>query len=180
MENIKIEITEQYIKDYLEKYKNYYKNCGPLFVKYLKDNRNNFTEEMFEILTKGKIDLDNKDELTSFNPMPSTIENLDLSGICHILIPTMKYYGNNIITVDQLYGNLEYVADELLIKIDHPLDIVESTLNDYEICGKVKTENQTVKIKMNREHCTGELSVYETFYGRTKVKKIRKIIRESK
>ena len=178
MENLKLEISEQQIRDYLKKYQNYYKDCGTLFVKYLKDNTNNPTEEMIEILTEGKITINNSGEISSFNPIPTYIEKLDLSGICHILIPTIKYYGESIITIDQLYWNLENAAEKLSVSINHPLDVVISTIDDYQICEKVKLEDQILKIKMSRESCRRELFVYQNFYDKDKVKQIRKIVRE--
>lgn len=178
MKNLTIEISEQQIKDYLKKYENYYKDCGPLFVKYLKDNINNPTEEMIEILTGGKININNSGEIPSFNKIPTHIQNLDLSGICHILIPTIKYYGESIITIDQLYWNLENIAEQFSVSINHPLDIVMSTIDNYEICEKVKLEEKILKIKMSKDNCRKELFIYENFYDENQIRKIRKIVRE--
>lgn len=181
MENIKFEITEKQIKDYLKRYKEYYKYCGPLFVKYMKDTKLTLTYEMANMLglVSGRcVSSSLVNELPKFDPKPSIVNNLDLSGICHILIPTMKYYNQENIHINYLYANLAIVSDNLLVPMDHPVEIISSTLDDYKVCEKIETNDMRIKIKMSREHCRKELLVYQDYYGEDKVKKIRKIIRE--
>lgn len=180
MKNIKFEITEQDIRKYIEKYKNYYRYCEPLFIKYLKDNRFNLTEEMFEIITEGKLLFYNNGELSSFNSFPNTVQNLDLSGICHILIPTIRYYDRNIssVSIGRIYDDLDKVSETLNVPMNNSWETLESTIDDYIICDKIQKNDEMITFKLGREHSRKELITYSHFYNESKVMKIRKLIRE--
>lgn len=197
MQDITLKIKEENIVKYLEKHKSYYRHYEPLFIKYLKDNYERLTEETLEILTDGKVFFENKGELPSFDPRPSNIQNLDFSGICHILIPTIRYYDSerNTISTSRLYGNASTIALKVGVAmlstfevidgvytppINNAWDIVENTVDDYRICKKISynKESDIVVFKMTRGHAERELSIYADFYGIDKVKQIGKIIRE--
>ena len=60
------------------------------------------------------------------------------------------------------------------------MQIVKDTLDDYRVCNKVEVEDLTFKIKMSKEQSRGEILIYQDFYDETKVKKIRKMIRDDR
>lgn len=195
MENIKFEITEQDIKEYLMRHitDENIKYREAMFVKYMKEGL--VTTEAMEILmwkynnkvvkpTGIYMDVINSPsykmfhEFPNFNKYLSEIKNLDLSGICHILIPTLKYYRQSEVNSANLYRNLDIIANTLLVPIVNNSDVIESTLDDYRICEKVEIEGNIIKIKMSKEHCNRKLEIYQDYYDETKVKKIIKIVKE--
>ncbi|MDD6223538.1 MAG: hypothetical protein PUB18_00870 [bacterium] len=193
MQNIKFEITEEDIKKYLEENKETYQYCEALFVKYLRENQFNLTKEMLEILfiKSSRMGVDPEEinrmssiGLSSFHqesPYMNSIQNLDLSGICHILIPTIRYYKKgNVFNMNYLLSHLEMASRDLRLSCYHPMQIVKDTLDDYRVCNKVEVEDLTFKIKMSKEQSRGEILIYQDFYDETKVKKIRKMIRDDR
>ena len=200
MENKKLEISTNDIRKYLkdlkknhsDEYEKYYRYKEAMFVKYMKEH-NEDTKESLEIRMKkynsdkisivGTSDYDNystlkKQTLISFDNYLYGVNNLDISGICHILIPTIKYYGEKECYINQLYAELGSVSSRLTIPMEYPMKIIESTLDDYRVCGKVKTIGNRIHIKMGRDTCRGELLAYQDFYDENKVKRIKKIMRE--
>lgn len=192
MESIRLEITEEDIRNYLERNKEKYQNREAMFVKYMKENKE-IVKEKVEILVEkynrlnifitdtypyASTEVVKENTLPDFDSYLNGIHNLDISGICHILIPTMKYYGKIDCRVNQLYAGLDLMASKLVIPMNHPKDIIDSTLNDYRICRKVEVENSRIHIKMSRESCRRELSVYQDCYEEDKVRKIKKIMKE--
>lgn len=108
MQDINFKITKQDIVEYLSKHKNdeVIKNREAMFVKYMKES-NTITKESLEILMQ-KYNLDDRKidgtysiydgrgyskqvELSTFTDYLIDIENLDISGICHIMIPILSY-----------------------------------------------------------------------------------------
>ena len=194
MKKINFEITEQDIKEYLKQHSEdqTIKYREAMFVKYMKEQQD-ITCESLEILMKkynwedriisGTYHYDNlgilkQESLSDFNSYLNGIQNLDISGICHILIPAMKYYGQNPFHVHSLYANLNMVSDQLVVPMNHPMEVIESTLENYKFCEKVETYEQMINIRMGREYCGRQLLAYQNFYDEGKVKRIRKIIRE--
>lgn len=191
MENIRFEITEEDIKKYLREHEDDYKYKEALFIKYLKENKNALIKETVQILferngmelVERKIDIDSFDDLPSFNNKSLCsigVRNLDLSGICHILIPAIRYYDwdRHGVSVGKIYSDLDMVAGNLNVHFDRPWEVLESTLDDYEICGKIEVKDEIVNFRMSREHSRRELISYQGYYYENKVKRIRKIIRE--
>lgn len=187
MENIKFEITEEDIKKYLFEHKGSYKFSEALFLKYLKENR--ITKESLQMLIDkyNHTFIDKEDiniysnyfnKISCFDSKLCVYENLDLSGICHILIPTIRYYGKKDIHFNYLYTNLDVVSAKLSVPMDKPVEVIESTLDDYRICEKVVTDGDIISITMSRKQCQGELLVYQDYFLDDKVKKIRKTVRE--
>lgn len=189
MENITFEITREDIKNYLNEHKENYKYCEAMFIKYLKENQFRLTRETFQMIMKkhnGVLPMDRYESemsgyysLPCFNGRNSMIQNLDLSGICHILIPTMKYYGDKTFTMNHLSVNLCSLANLLLVPVVNQTEVVESTLDDYELCGKIEKDGKMITVKMGKDHCRKELLAYEDFYYDCKIKRIRKEIREN-
>lgn len=190
MKNISFNITEQDIQNYLKKHEQYYKGAEALFVKYIIDHyhRYDLTEEMIEMITKKDLPSDFDSGLSYFFPDCPEVQNLDISGICHILIPTIRYYDwdrSSSIHVDRLYADLDTVARELSVPILNQVEVshaVEGTLSDYRISGKVEITGNNleyVDFKMSRKDCCSELVVYDRFYGEENVNKIIKLINKS-
>lgn len=204
MQDINFKITEQDIRDYLIQHKNdnSIKNKEALFVKYMKEN-NNITQESLEILMKKynwderKIDgtysihdgrgYSRQEELSSFSLYLANIHNLDISGICHIMIPTFGYYGERkygYLSIGTPYLEVESAATEILgIIPNNSSYCLESTIDDYCIAGKIDKSYYleiitNINIRMGRDICRKELQRYSQIYGEEPVKKIRKIIRE--
>lgn len=193
MENIRFEITEEDIKKYLKEHKDDYKYREALFIKYLKENKNSLIKETIQILfERNGIELVEKQiDINTFNNLPSfnnkslcsnNIRNLDLSGICHILIPAIRYYDWDRpgVPVGRIYSDLDMVARNLNVHIGRPWEVLESTLDNYQICEKVEVKDGIVNFKMGREHSRRELVFYQDYYDEDKVKRIRKIIRDGK
>lgn len=179
MKNINFEITEEDIKKYLKVNKEDYKYYEPLFIKYLKENKDKLPKELTDILINEILELG--DDLNSFDSKPETVQNLDLSGICHILIPATRYYNwdRPVINIKSLNGPLGIIAEELEIPFKNQFDAIYDAVDNYRICGKVEIEaNIFLRFKMSREHARKELLVYQDYYGKDKVKLIREIVKE--
>ena len=198
MENIKFEITEQDIREYLKKHKSdeaiKYKEA--MFVKYMREHQE-ITKESLEILMQkynfeddridGIYHRDNYEilkyeSLTNFSSYLDGIENLDVSGICHILIPTLGYYD----TVDK---NFSFMANEvakgLEIKSSNFDETLRIAIDNYCVSGLINIYREEhfgftlEKIHlMKKGRCRKELIEYSGIYGEDNVKQIRKIIRE--
>lgn len=189
MKPLEFQITEQDIKNYLKKYKKYYKGAEALFVKYIFDHQFELTEEMIEMMAKKDLPSDFDSGLSCFYPDCPEVQNLDLSGICHILIPTIRYYDwdRPSIQRDRLYADLDMVARELSIPISGHVEAshaVGGALADYIISEKLEIKItgdnlEFIDFKMSREDSLGELVVYDRFYGEEKVKKIGELIKKT-
>lgn len=181
MDNIKFEITENDIKDYLETYKKdeniRYREA--MFVKYMRET-GIFTKESLEILIEkynlfriinatGIYDdsygiMENPCyHLSSFSNYLQHLK-LDISGACHIMVPTIKYYGLNVEW---------YQFEDKTIQKEFAI-----ALENYRIAGKISIVNDIPIICMPNDDCEKELYEYEKIYGDVKVKQIRKIIKE--
>ena len=134
------------------------------------------------IADKGDISFNKyySDKSILFERKPTVHNDVDLSAICHILLPTLKYYGKSQIHINHLYVDLNVIAEKLLVPMEQPMEIINSTLDDYRICGKVETSNNDmiINIKMGREHCRHEILTYQDYYKGYQVDKIKKIVRE--
>ena len=198
MENIKCEITEQDIREYLKKHKNdeAIKYREAMFVKYIRE-RQVITCESLEILMQkynfeddridGIYHRDNygilkSESLINFSSYLDGINNLDISGICHILIPTLGYYDtaskNFSLITNEIAKELEINGrnfDEALITaIDNYC--VSDLINIYYEEHFGFTLERISLMKKNR--CRKELMEYSHIYGEDNVKQIRKIIKE--
>ena len=190
MSSIKLETEEEEIRNYMKRKEKDYQYKEALFIKYLKDN--GVTRERLEMLLKKHHQVDKTvygtyriglnarllDPLPLFNDDLKIIHNLDINGICHILIPTMKYYGKNTTNIGGLYANLDLLSSELMVSMNNPLNVINSTLEDYKMCRNIEIDGVKVNICMSRETCRKELQVYQDYYEESKVKQIRKIMGE--
>ena len=208
MGEIKFEINEQDIREYLKKHRNdesiKYKEA--LFMRYMREHQE-ITKESLEILMKkynlsdNRIDgiyfYDDYDRARSisfetFASYLDGINNLDISGICHIFIPTVGYYQNvkgyRFIENPcyELHDGLSDLSMKLLNTV--PKDInnqLKLALDDYCAVGKVEYTYTNIghseyvySIRMGKSSCSHELEEYSYIYGEESVKQIRKIIRK--
>lgn len=212
METVKFEITEEDVKKYLKNHKNdvNIKHKEAMFVKYIRENRN-FSQEMLEIFMKKDIkpygslekriefiNLDKSNCLETFEHYLK-IENLNLSGICHILIPTLGYYdfcrtSHSFVTKDSISLNnlydkiwdinphLEFGTSKQLANFESEINLA---VNDYRIADKIENhflyktyiDNQ-IRVNMSKENCIEELKAYKEIYGDTAVELIREHVKK--
>lgn len=208
MEKIEFEITEQDIREYLKKHRNdgaiKYKEA--MFVKYMREHQE-ITCESLEILMQkynwedkkinGIYHRDNhgilkSETLSDFGSYLDGITNLDVSGICRILIPAVGYYQNikGYRFIENLCYKLHDGLGDLSMKLLNtvPKDIndqLELALADYCVTGKVEYAYTNIgrsgyvySIRMGKDTCRHELEEYSHIYGEEPVKQIRKIMRE--
>ena len=198
MENIKCEITEQDIREYLKKHKNdeAIKYREAMFVKYIRE-RQVITCESLEILMQkynfeddridGIYHRDNygilkSESLINFSSYLDGINNLDISGICHILIPTLGYYD----TASKNFSLItNEIAKELEINGRNFDEALRTAIDNYCVSDLINiydeehfgfTLERISLMKKNR--CRKELMEYSQIYGEDNVKQIRKIIKE--
>ena len=198
MENIKCEITEQDIREYLKKHKNdeAIKYREAMFVKYIRE-RQVITCESLEILMQkynfeddridGIYHKDNygilkSESLINFCSYLDGINNLDISGICHILIPTLGYYD----TASKNFSLItNEIAKELEINGRNFDEALRTAIDNYCVSDLINiydeehfgfTLERISLMKKNR--CRKELMEYSHIYGEDNVKQIRKIIKE--
>ena len=215
MEEIKFEINEQDIREYLKKHRNdeAIKYREAMFVKYMREHQE-MTCESLEILMK-KYNLGDKkingiyhgDEFGILKSEPLSdfryylddfsysddITYIDVSGICHILIPAVGYYQNikGYRFIENPCYKLHYGLGDLSMKLLNtvPKDINDQlalALDDYCTLGKVEYTYTNIghsgyvySIRMGKDTCRHELEEYSHIYGEEPVKQIRKIMRES-
>ena len=198
MENINFKITEYDIREYLKKHKNdvdiKYKEA--MFVKYMREHQE-ITQESLEILMEKYNWQDNvvngiyyrdsngvlkPEALPDFDSYLDSITNLDISGICHILIPALGYYskdGSNFSSI------VLEVAEKMKINDTNFDEQKNIAIDNYRISKLICVDREehfgfTLERTnlMKNDRCKKELIEYSHIYGKDKVKQIRKIIRE--
>lgn len=195
MKNIKFEITERDIQEYLKQHKQdeSIKYREAMFVKYMKEQQE-ITCEALEILMKkynwedrlinGTYQYDHsevlqQESLPNFNSYLNGIYNLDLSGICHIMIPVLTYYNVNKIQ-QNIIKQLENLAFEFKLE---PLNlgfIEVDAIENYAIAygNEIFRYNNGINLYLSKEKSSKLIQGYTSIYGEEPVKQIRKIIRE--
>ncbi len=196
MDKIVLEITEQDIKKYIgshsdDKNLEYRKE---LLIKYLKESET-LTRESYEILM-GKIFPDQLEEsqiptiLPSFEDYTSSIRNLDMSGICHILIPSLgcleKVKQGKLFEWKPLEISVQKLVEagrECKCRRTTTKDLtkmLEDTLDIYQMVGDVSIKEKMdssflVSFPKPFETYRGILGSYEKVYGEGSVQKVRRI-----
>lgn len=198
MENIKFEITEPDIREYLKKHRNdeAIKYREAMFVKYMREHQE-ITCESLEILMQkynfeddridGIYHRDNygilkSESLINFSSYLDGINNLDISGICHILIPTLGYYD----TASKNFSLItNEIAKELEINGRNFDEALRTAIDNYcvsDLINIYREEHFSFTLErislMKKNRCRKELMEYSHIYGEDNVKQIRKIIRE--
>lgn len=195
MKNIVLEITEQDIKNYLESHRQDQKfECKrELFIKYLKES-NALTKESYEILARKANSTSQVESpiplLPSFEDYCSSIRNLDMSGICHILIPSLGCQEK--IKQGKLFEwkpleistrKLDITVKECKCSRTNIKDftrILEDTLENYQIAGDISIKDQSnssffVSFPKDAEVYRGILAACGKVYGEHAVQKVRQI-----
>ena len=198
MKNIKFEINEQDIREYLKKHRNdvAIKYREAMFVKYMREHQE-ITCESLEILMqkyhwedkkingiyhRDELGILKSEPLLDFSYYLDGITNLDISGICHILIPTIGYYD----IVDKNFSSMtNEVIKELEINDSNFDEALRMAIDNYCVGGLIniyREEHFGFTLErinlMKKNRCRKELMEYSHIYGEDKVKQIRKIIRE--
>lgn len=198
MENIKCEITEQDIREYLKKHKNdeAIKYREAMFVKYIRERqvitcgsleilmqKYNFEDDRIDgIYHKDNYGILKSESLINFSSYLDGINNLDISGICHILIPTLGYYDtaskNFSLITNEIAKELEINGRNFDEALRNAIDnyCVSDLINIYDEEHFGFTLERISLMKKNR--CRKELMEYSHIYGEDNVKQIRKIIKE--
>lgn len=198
MENIKFEITYQDIRKYLERHKNdeNIKHREAMFVKYMKEHQE-ITQESLEILMCMYNNENIKVsgiymecphspykmfyELPNFNKYLSGIKNLDISGICHIMVPMLSYYNTDKSRTFSMYGELQHIVTKMKFQRDVSIDYIEKdTYENYAIAynNEIFRYFNDINFYFSKEESRKMIQEYSCIYGEEPVKQIRKIIRE--
>lgn len=199
MQEMNFKITKQDIIDYLDQYKENetIKNREAMFVKYMKESHV-ITREFLEILMKKynwddrRIDgtysiydgrgYSRQEELSTFTDYLLNIKNLDVSGICHIMIPCIKYYDHSDFRHNVYWNRVNDIAKVLEIEVNAQSDILLDTIDDYTIAGQIADFRNYYRgysrITMSKDKSRKLIERYSCIYGEEPVKQIRKLIRE--
>lgn len=201
---INFEITEQDIKEYLKRHKEdeNIKYREAMFVKYMREQEG-ITCESLEILTKkynwedrvinGTYQYDHlgilkQESLPNFNSYLNGIHNLDISGICHIMVPIAAYYYPY-----KYYARMNPHPKQMLSLLVNKMNIVDEDTNDNHLYSvtydtidnysvtfknKVCRDSYGIFISLSQEKSRRMIQEYSSIYGEEPVKQIRKIIRE--
>ena len=191
MVKIDFQITEEDIKDYLERHSDskLLKYREPLFVKYIK-HRDIFSIEKVEMLTcksginnlsvYGECDSKvTKCKLPSFNDY-IIHQHVDASATMHIMIPILKLYEKKIGNITLTNGHVEKY---LPINLDeYNCGVLVDTIENYQVAGKIRGNIEEMTkisdINMSAFECKSELVSYEEIYGKDEVEKIKKLVKE--
>ena len=198
MENIKFEITEQDIREYLKKHKNdeAIKYREAMFVKYMREHQE-LTHEALEILMKkynfedGRIDgiyhrdshgVLKSESLSNFNSYLDGIENLDVNGICYIMVPVLSYYSDYKYHIYNWYKELSNVSRKLEFDINYEQmqSAIRNMKGDYLIAFDDRHiyQDNDIYFRFSKNESKNMIESYSHIYGEDNVKQIRKIIKE--
>ena len=198
MENIGFNITEYDIREYLKKHKNdvaiKYKEA--MFVKYMREHQE-ITQESLEILMEKYNWQDSvvngiyyrdsngilkSEALSDFNSYLDGITNLDISGICYIMVPVLSYYSGYKYHIYNWYKELSNVSRKLEFDINY--EQMQSTIRnmkgDYLIAFDDRHiyQDNDVYFRFSKNESKNMIESYSHIYGEDNVKQIRKVIRE--
>lgn len=186
MEKIGFEITDNDIIHYIRNNNDIVRFKEAMFVKYLKENKNTLTKESLEILLEKYNNDYSKvlyEPLMDFKTYLNGINNLDVSGICHILIPAIKYYDSRGISLFEVEPILKQATLKFGIYVsgDYPVSVILDTLDDYSrafegrVCHLITGYTY---ISLSKEWCKNELLSYGEIYGKDNVKTIKKVCKK--
>lgn len=195
MKDITFKITEKEIQRYLENHKDLVLNKEALFVRYIKENAELSIEALNMLTMKyNYVDIQSDfDHLEENEILSSSFINfeeylkkqkLDLTGVCHIIIPSIGLYSSNrVLFPFQETFTLHAIATKLGIGINENINnILSTTVENYTMTGQITEFNDVITsysyFKMGREKCRKILLEEENIYGKENVQKIRKLVRE--
>ena len=198
MENIGFNITEYDIREYLKKHKNdvaiKYKEA--MFVKYMREHQE-ITQESLEILMEKYNWQDSvvngiyyrdsngilkSEALSDFNSYLDGITNLDISGICYIMVPVLSYYSDYKYHIYNWYKELSNVSRKLEFDINYEQmqSAIRNMKDDYLIAFDDRHiyQDNDVYFRFSKNESKNMIESYSHIHGEDNVKQIRKIIRE--
>lgn len=182
------EITEEDIKEYFKSHKtdSNIKHREVMFIKYMRENEDISKENLQILLSKYNLEdptVNNigfskmlETYLPSFPTYLSSIKKLDLSGICHIMIPATRFYGNvtkfKIIRTEKLLDELKipYIGNEIY-------DTYLDAIHNYLISNQLAKVDDGYQINMTIPKAKRVLDEFEIIYGTLGVKKIGRIVK---
>ena len=165
-----------------------------LFIKYMKENYFQAKETLPMLIYKYNLLILPMNQLKSvmdsinfsltkeksFEEYASSVQNLDVSGICDILIPTLKLYK----VYGGYYQNYENAAKKVIeeLKISDSSDIapvLANAMQNYVLVDQLELISQAFyRIKVGKSHCYEMIKAYEDIYGKDKVDEVRKVIKK--
>lgn len=172
-----------------------------LFMQYMKENYFQAKETLPMLIYKYNLLILPMDQLKStmdsihssltkeksFEDYLSSVQNLDVSGICDILFPTLKLHG----VEGSFYQGYEQVVKQVIeeLKISDSDDIapiLDNAILNYVLVNQLEEiaflekdiSSIFYKIKVGKNHCYGMLHAYEDIYGKDKVDEVRKVIQK--
>ena len=187
MNEINYSITGEDIREYLKKHKEdeNIRYQEAMFVKYMRETES-FSKEAIEILLAKYNTGDNRYQdigfnkmmdafLPTFNSYLSSIKNLDVSGVCHMIIPAIRFYGNRTsLKAIHIKPVLEALKVESMGDED---DILLDTMENYKICNQLRTIDNHYEITMNEPRANRELEKYKDIYGSMPILRMEKVIK---
>lgn len=203
MESINFKITEQDIKEYIDRVDSNEYNGGytvirfreAMFVNYMK-NENELTAEKLEILLYKLNDISLpvnglycayngnekiESELMTFHKYIKNLK-IDYNAIMHMLIPTIKFYEKKVGNIALTNGNIEkYLPGRLESYNCH---LLSNAIEDYQIAGKIAKKDEEIvyvdDILIDKNECEIELCAYTNMFGKRNVDKIKRLVREDR
>lgn len=193
MKNMNFEITENDVKYYLKQHKNdenfMYREA--MFIKYLKEEtiiKKETLEMLMEKYNFDNVSIDGihyyKDNgtivhqpLLTFSNYLFGINNLDISGICHIVIPCVHYCGCKEFFYPNYIKEVRHIASLLEVKSssDEEEKALLDAIDNYSIAGYC---GGILGTKIGKEKSRKMLNEYSYIYGDKPVKLIRRTIKE--
>ena len=188
--NISLNEVVEYIYEHSDNPNIKYREA--LFVKYIRDNFKyskeafNMVINRYNILTYPLANLEIElqhlhDAMTrqmSFKNYISSINKLDISGICYMMFPIMKLYkidGSYFEGYEKLLEIL--VADFNISNTDQLKQELIDTMQNYQLLRQVKREellpNYFFTIKLDKNRCLKMIDAYQQIYGQETVTKIK-------
>lgn len=190
---INLDDIAEYIKDHKGDKNIQYREA--LFIKYMKENYFQAKETFPMLIHKYNLLILPMNKLRttmnsinfsltkekSFEDYLSSIQNLDISGVCHILVPALT-----LCKVERLfYWTYENAVRQVIeeLKMSDSDDItpaLDDAIENYLLVNQLEEKifPSFYKIKIGQRHCYGMLHAYEDIYGKDKVNEVRKVIQK--
>ena len=120
--------------------------------------------------------------LSDFNSYLDGITNLDISGICHIMVPILSYYSSYKYHVYMWYKELSNVCRKLEFDTNYERkqSAIKNMKDNYLIAFDDRHIYQESEIyfRFSKDESRKMIESYSHIYGEEPVKQIRKIVRE--
>lgn len=191
MENIHLKITFSDIQKYMKEHKKLVCNREALFVKYMRKTEELTYEKLDIIIDKynwihPSIERDDSELLENLIRFDDylNMQSFDLDALYHILIPAIGFYqkSKQIRHVKTVLGAYDVASKLNIPNRDLQGLIFRDAIDDYIVSGQIKDFGSMYKgyshLLIGKEKCRKELMAYEDIYGKSTVRKVRKLIKE--